>query len=70
MENYHAEIEGRWRKTAADEQSQDKTSKYSHTDFATAKVDQVAATELFGYTLGNSLSVTSKKLQAVVVAHA
>ena len=69
MENYDAEVEERWGNTEAYEQSQAKTSKYSHADFAAAKVDQEAATELFVYAFGNSLPVTSEKAQAAVVAH-
>lgn len=69
MENYDAEVEERWGNTEAYEQSQAKTSKYSHADFVAAKVDQEAATELFVYAFGNSLPVTSEKAQAAVVAH-
>ena len=69
MENYDAEVEERWGNTEAYEQSQAKTSKYSHADFAAAKVDQEAATELFVYAFGNSLPVASEKAQAAVVAH-
>ena len=38
-------------------------------DFAAAKVDQEAATELFVYAFGNSLPTDSEKAQAAVVAH-
>jgi hypothetical protein len=63
------EARERWGDTDAYAQSQARTSKYSHADFASAKVDQEAATELFVYAFGNSLPVTSVKAQEAVVAH-
>jgi hypothetical protein len=63
------EVRERWGETDAYAQSQARTSKYSHADFAAAKVDQEAATELFVYAFGNSLPVTSEKAQEAVVAH-
>lgn len=68
--NQHGdEVRERWGDTDAFAQSQARTSKYSHTDFAAAKVDQEAATELFVYAFGNSLPVTSDRAQEAVVAH-
>jgi hypothetical protein len=69
MEQYSDEVEQRWGATEAFQQSQTRTSRYTHADFAAAKVDQEAATELFVYAFGNSLPVTSEKAQAAVVAH-
>lgn len=47
MENYDAEVNVRWGETDAYRQSKSKTSKYTQADFAAAKIDQEAATELF-----------------------
>jgi len=69
MDQYEDEVRERWGDTQAYAQSQSRTSKYTHEDFAAAKVDQEAATELFVYAFGNSLSPDSGKAQAAVVAH-
>ncbi len=69
MNEYGDEVQERWGDTAAYVQSQSRTSKYMHEDFAAAKVDQEAATELFVYAFGNSLPVSTEKAQAAVVAH-
>lgn len=69
MDQYGDEVRERWGETDAYKQSQSRTSKYTHADFAAAKVDQEAATELFVYAFGNSLPVTSEKAQEAVVAH-
>ena len=69
MDQYESEVQARWGDTDAYQQSKAKTSKYSHKDFALAKVDQEAATELFVYAFGNSLDVTSPEAQAAVAAH-
>lgn len=69
MDQYEDEVRERWGDTQAYAQSQSRTSKYTHEDFAAAKVDQEAATELFVYAFGNSLSPDSEKAQAAVVAH-
>lgn len=69
MDQYAEEAHERWGDTEAYKQSQARTSRYTHSDFAAAKVDQEAATELFVYAFGNSLPVTSEKAQAAVVAH-
>ena len=69
MDKYEDEVKERWGDTEAYAESKSRTSKYSHADFAAAKVDQEAATELFVYAFGNSLPVSSEKAQAAVVAH-
>ena len=69
MNEFEEETRERWGDTDAYKQSQARTSRYTHADFAAAKVDQEAATELFVYAFGNSLPVTSEKAQAAVVAH-
>jgi hypothetical protein len=69
MHNYEDEVRERWGDTEAYKQSQTRTSKYTQADFAAAKIDQEAATELFVYAFGNSLPIDSEKAQAAVVAH-
>lgn len=69
MKQYEDEVKERWGETEAYAQSKSRTSKYTHEDFAAAKVDQEAATELFVYAFGNSLSVESAEAQTAVVAH-
>lgn len=69
MENYEAEVHERWGSTDAYRQSKARTSKYSPSDFAAAKVDQEAATELFVSAFGNGLSVDSQAAQDAVHAH-
>ncbi len=69
MDHYESEVQARWGDTDAYRQSKSKTSKYSHEDFAKAKVDQEAATELFVYAFGNSLAITSSEAQTAVLAH-
>ena len=69
MDQYEDEVRERWGDTQAYAQSQSRTSKYTLEDFAAAKGDQEAATELFVYAFGNSLPTDSEKAQAAVVAH-
>lgn len=69
MDQYEHEVEERWGGTEAYAQSKSRTSKYTHADFAAAKVDQEAATELFVYAFGNGLSIDSAESQKAVVAH-
>lgn len=69
MKQYEDEVKERWGETEAYAQSKSRTSKYTHEDFAAAKVDQEAATELFVYAFGNGLSVDSTEAQTAVVAH-
>jgi hypothetical protein len=69
LNKYEQEAKERWGDTDAYRQSTSRTSKYTKDDFAAAKVDQEAATELFVTAFGNSYSVTSPQAQAAVVAH-
>ena len=69
MKQYEDEVKERWGETEAYAQSKSRTSKYTHEDFAAAKVDQEAATELFVYAFGNSLPLDSQKTQEAVKAH-
>lgn len=69
MNEYQEEAKDRWGDTEAYAQSTARTSKYSHSDFAAAKVDQEAATELFVYAFGNSISIHAPEAQKAVVAH-
>ena len=69
MSLYEEEVQARWGDTDAYRQSTAKTTKYSRQDFAAAKVDQEAATELFVYAFGNSLPIDSDKTKAAVLAH-
>ena len=69
MSQYEDEVKERWGDTEAYAQSKSRTSKYTHEDFAAAKVDQEAATELFVYAFGNSISIYSLEAQKAVVAH-
>ena len=69
MNEFEEEVKERWGDTAQYSRSSQRTSKYSHADFALAKVDQEAATEQFAYAFGNSLSINSPETQTAVVAH-
>ena len=69
MNEFEEEVKERWGDTDQYTQSKQRTSKYSHADFAAARVDQEAATELFVYAFGNSLPITSVKTQEAVLAH-
>jgi hypothetical protein len=69
LNEYEQEAKERWGDTDAYQQSTSRTSKYTKADFAAAKVDQEAATELFVTAFGNSYPVTSPQAQAAVVAH-
>ncbi len=69
MSEFDNEVQELWGTTAEYQQSKERTSKYSHADFALAKVDQEAATEKFAYAFGNSLPVNSPESQAAVIAH-
>jgi TipAS antibiotic-recognition domain len=69
MTQFEPEVYERWGDTDAYRQSKSRTSKYSKEDFEAAKVDQEAATELFVYAFGNSLSIDSPKAQEAVIAH-
>jgi len=69
MLEHEEEVKERWGDSAQYQESAAQTSKYSPSDFATAKVDQEAATELFVYAFGNSLPIDSPQAQAAVAAH-
>jgi hypothetical protein len=69
MNDYEAEVQERWGDSDAFKQSQARTSKYSHADFAAAKVDQEAVTESFATAFGNGVDYKSADVQAIVVAH-
>ena len=69
MNDYESEVQERWGDTSAFQQSQARTSKYSHADFAAAKVDQEAVTERFATAYGNGVDFKSAEVQAMVVAH-
>jgi hypothetical protein len=69
VNGYEAEVQERWGDTAAFEQSKARTSKYSHADFAAAKIDQEAVTERFATAFGNGVDCSSAEVQAMVVAH-
>ena len=69
MHEYENEAKERWGDTDAYRQSSAKSSKYSKEDFAAAKVDQEAATELFVYAFGNNLPIDSPKAKEAVIAH-
>jgi hypothetical protein len=69
VNEYEREVQERWGDTAAFQQSQARTSKYSHSDFAAAKVDQEAVTERFATVFGNGVDCHSPEVQEIVVAH-
>jgi hypothetical protein len=69
LNEHEKEVKERWGGSDAYKQSTSRTSKYSKDDFAAAKVDQEAATEMFVVAFGNSYSVRSEQAQAAVVAH-
>lgn len=66
---YEEEAKERWGDTDAYKESSARTSKYSQADFAAAKVDQEAATEMFVMAFGNSYDIRSEQAQKAVVAH-
>ena len=69
MNEYEREVEERWGNTESYQQSQARTSKYSHADFAAAKVDQEAVTERFATAFGNGVDCGSVEVQEIVLAH-
>lgn len=69
MNQHQDEVRERWGDTDAYKQSTAKTSRYTKEDFAAAKAEQEAATELFVYAFGNGHSVDSEKAQEAVTAH-
>jgi len=69
VSDYEPEVIERWGDTDAFKQSQARTSKYSHADFAAAKVDQEAVTERFATAFGNGVDCNSLEVQEIVLAH-
>lgn len=69
LDQFEDEARERWGDTDAYKQSSVRTSRYTKDDFAAAKIDQEAATEMFVVAFGNSYSVTSEQAQAAVIAH-
>ena len=69
MTEFDVEAKGLWGDTPEYRQSASRTSKYTHADFAAAKVDQEAATEMFVTAYGNGYSVNSLDTRAAVTAH-
>ena len=69
VNEYEQEVQERWGETAAFQQSQERTSKYSHSDFAAAKIDQEAVTERFATAFGNGVDCNSPEVQEIVLAH-
>ena len=69
MVNFEEEAEARWGTTPEYRESKARTTKYSHADFAAAKVDQEAVTELFVTAYGNGYSINSVDTRAAVFAH-
>lgn len=68
-ELFESEVKERWGATAEYRQSKERTSRYTHADFAAAKKDQEAATELFVAAFGNRLPIDSAEAQQAVAAH-
>jgi hypothetical protein len=69
VNEYEQEVQERWGETAAFQQSQERTSKYSHSDFAAAKIDKEAVTERFATAFGNGVDCNSPEVQEIVLAH-
>ena len=69
MDSYSEEVRKRWGDTSTFKESESRTSKYTHADFAAAKIDQEAVTEDFAIAFGNRVGVKSAIVQEIVVAH-
>ena len=69
MATHDEEAKARWGGTDEYKESSARTSKYSHSDFAAAKIDQEAVTELFALAYGNSYSINSVDAKVAVFAH-
>ena len=69
MDQYAEEARQRWGETDAFKESQSRSSKYTHSDFAAAKIDQEAVTEDFANAYGNRVGVKSAEVQIIVAAH-
>ena len=69
MEEYQTEAERLWGESSEFLESRTRTTRYTHADFAAAKVDQEAVTELFVTAYGNGYSVNSLDTRQAVAAH-
>jgi hypothetical protein len=69
LNEYEKEVKERWGDTDAYKQSTSRTSKYTKDDFAAAKVDQEAATEMFVVAFGNSYAVRSELQKNLAVMY-
>lgn len=69
MNEFEQEVQERWGETDQYRQSQQRTAKYTHADFAAAKIDQEAVTEKFATAFGNGVDFKSAEVQEIVVAH-
>ena len=69
MSDYESEVQQRWGQTEEFRQSEARTSKYSHADFAAAKIDQEVVTERFATAFGNGVDYSSPEVQEIVLAH-
>jgi len=67
--DYDDEVQQRWGNTEQFRESTDRTSKYTHADFAAAKIDQEAVTEKFATAYGNGVDYKSVEVQSIVTAH-
>jgi hypothetical protein len=69
MNEYEQEVQAQWGNTDEYRQSNERTAKYTHADFAAAKVDQEAVTERFATAYGNGVDYKSAEVQEIVIAH-
>ena len=69
MNEYEQEVQAQWGNTDEYRQSNERTAKYTHADFAAAKVDQEAVTERFATAFGNGVNCQSPEVQEIVLAH-
>ena len=69
MTGFEEEVAERWGDTHQYRQSKERTSKYSHADFAAAKIDQEAVTEGFAMAFGNRVGIKSAEVAKLVKAH-
>jgi hypothetical protein len=69
VSDYDDEVQQRWGNTEQFRESTDRTSKYTHADFAAAKIDQEAVTEKFATAFGNGVDYKSVEVQSIVTAH-
>ena len=69
MNEYEQEVQAQWGNTDEYRQSNERTAKYTHADFAAAKVDQEAVTERFATAFGNGVNYRSPEVQEIVLSH-